>query len=73
MSLLAFEIEQFKGITEKFSDENRLQTLKLQKLNIMTSFAELPQDLPIPIDDGACDRLLNQALPSIFLQQFKRI
>ena len=33
----------------------------------MGSFAELPKDLPVPIDDGACNHLLNQVLPSIVL------
>ena len=35
--------------------------------NGMESFAELPKNLPIPVDDGACDRLLGQSLPSVFL------
>jgi peroxiredoxin len=33
----------------------------------MANFAELPKDLPAPLDDGACNHLLNQALPSIVL------
>lgn len=33
----------------------------------MNSFTELPRNLPIPIDDGACNHLLNQVLPSIIL------
>jgi peroxiredoxin len=33
----------------------------------MERLTELPQDLPIPIDDGACDRLLGEPLPSIAL------
>jgi peroxiredoxin len=33
----------------------------------MESFVELPKDLPVPIDDGACNHLLNQALPSMLL------
>lgn len=33
----------------------------------MQNFTELPKDLPIPVDDGACDHLLGIALPSIKL------
>jgi peroxiredoxin len=33
----------------------------------MTSLAELPKDLPVPVDDGACNHLLNRALPSMAL------
>ncbi|PSB55313.1 peroxiredoxin [Chamaesiphon polymorphus] len=33
----------------------------------MERLTELPQDLPIPIDDGACDRLLGELLPPIAL------
>jgi len=33
----------------------------------MESFVELPKALPVPIDDGACNHLLNQALPSMLL------
>jgi peroxiredoxin len=33
----------------------------------MDKLTELPQDLPIPVDDGACDRLLGISLPSIAL------
>lgn len=33
----------------------------------MNKLTALPQDLPIPIDDGACDHLLGIALPSISL------
>jgi peroxiredoxin len=33
----------------------------------MQNFTELTKDLPVPIDDGACDRLLGLALPSINL------
>lgn len=33
----------------------------------MERLTELPQDLPIPIDDGKCDRLLGELLPSISL------
>ena len=33
----------------------------------MTSFEKLPQNIPVPIDDGACNHLLNKALPSRFL------
>ncbi len=33
----------------------------------MVNFAELPQDLPIPVDDGACDHLFGKVLPSIDL------
>jgi peroxiredoxin len=33
----------------------------------MERLTELPQDLPFPIDDGACDRLLGELLPPIAL------
>lgn len=33
----------------------------------MVDFAELPKDLPIPSDDGACNHLLGEALPSVEL------
>ena len=33
----------------------------------MENLKELPQDLPTPIDDGACDRLMGKYLPSIAL------
>lgn len=33
----------------------------------MGSFTELPRDLPVPVDDGACNHLLEEALPSIAL------
>jgi peroxiredoxin len=33
----------------------------------MEKLTDLPKDLPIPVDDGACDRLLGKALPSVFL------
>ena len=33
----------------------------------MNKLTELPQDLPIPVDDGACDHLLGTSLPSIAL------
>ncbi len=33
----------------------------------MDKLTELPQDLPIPVDDSACDRLLGASLPSIAL------
>ncbi|HIK33826.1 MAG TPA: peroxiredoxin [Oscillatoriales cyanobacterium M59_W2019_021] len=33
----------------------------------MKNITELPKDLPIPIDDGACDHLLGQFLPSTVL------
>lgn len=33
----------------------------------MDKLTELPQDLPVPVDDGACDRLLGASLPSIAL------
>src|SRR5919199_854398 len=26
---------------------------------------ELPQDLPVPVDDGACDHLMGMRLPSV--------
>jgi peroxiredoxin len=34
----------------------------------MTNFAELPSDLPRPIDDGACNHLPGLAMPSVRLQ-----
>ena len=33
----------------------------------MSKLAELPQDLPIPVDDGACNHLLGKSLPLIAL------
>jgi peroxiredoxin len=33
----------------------------------MTSFTELPSDLPRPVDDGACDHLRGLAMPSVRL------
>lgn len=33
----------------------------------MVNFAELPKNLPVPVDDGGCDRLLGETLPSIAL------
>jgi peroxiredoxin len=33
----------------------------------MQSFNELPKDLPVPFDDGACDHLQGMALPSLTL------
>jgi peroxiredoxin len=33
----------------------------------MEKLAELPKDLPIPADDGACNHLLGKSLPSIAL------
>jgi peroxiredoxin len=33
----------------------------------MTNFAELPSDLPRPLDDGACDHLPGLAIPSVRL------
>jgi Redoxin len=33
----------------------------------MNKLTELPQDLPIPVDDGACNHLLGIPLPSITL------
>ena len=33
----------------------------------MQNFTQLPKDLPVPIDDGACDHLLGLALPSMTL------
>ena len=31
-------------------------------------FESLPDDLPVPIDDGACDHLLNMKLPDLLLK-----
>lgn len=33
----------------------------------MGNFTELPKELPIPVDDGACSHLLGESLPSIAL------
>ena len=33
----------------------------------MSKLTELPQDLPIPVDDGACNHLFGRSLPSIAL------
>ena len=33
----------------------------------MTSFKKLPRNIPVPIDDGACNHLLNEALPTMLL------
>jgi peroxiredoxin len=33
----------------------------------MQNIHELPKDLPIPVDDGACDHLPGMALPSVVL------
>jgi peroxiredoxin len=33
----------------------------------MEKLTELPKDLPIPVDDGACDHLVGESLPSIAL------
>lgn len=33
----------------------------------MQNFFELPKDLPVPVDDGACDHLPGMALPSVAL------
>jgi peroxiredoxin len=33
----------------------------------MDSFAELPRNLPIPLDDGACNHLIEASLPSMAL------
>lgn len=33
----------------------------------MERLTELPKDLPIPVNDGACNHLLGQSLPSVFL------
>jgi peroxiredoxin len=34
---------------------------------VMGSLADLPMDLPIPLDDGACDHLIEVSLPSVAL------
>jgi peroxiredoxin len=34
----------------------------------MTNLTELPQDLPVPLDDGAADHLLGKKLPQVTLQ-----
>lgn len=33
----------------------------------MQKLTELPEDLPIPVDDGACNHLLGESLPAIAL------
>ena len=33
----------------------------------MEKLTDLPKDLPVPVDDGACNHLLGKALPSVFL------
>lgn len=33
----------------------------------MTTSTQLPQNLPVPEDDGACDHLLNETIPNISL------
>jgi peroxiredoxin len=37
----------------------------------MTTLSELPPDLPIPIDDGACDHLEGTSLPNLSLASTK--
>jgi peroxiredoxin len=44
------------SIRIKFTDEQKMQ-----------NFFELPKDLPVPMDDGACDHLPGMALPSLAL------
>ena len=34
----------------------------------MTNLYQLPDDLPVPIDDGACDHLQGMSLPSLLLE-----
>jgi hypothetical protein len=34
---------------------------------MMQNIHELPKDLPVPVDDGACDHLPGIALPSVAL------
>jgi len=34
----------------------------------MTSLYELPHDLPVPVDDGACDHLEGMAVPALELE-----
>jgi hypothetical protein len=36
----------------------------------MEKLTELPKDLPIPVDDGACDHLVGESLPSIGTRKF---
>ncbi|MDC0832790.1 hypothetical protein POG22_07150 [Geitlerinema sp. CS-897] len=33
----------------------------------MDKLTQLPKNLPVPVDDGACDRLLGKFLPSVSL------
>lgn len=35
---------------------------------MMATFNELPENLPVPEDDGACNHLLGAVLPSIGLR-----
>ena len=37
----------------------------------MTNLSELPTDLPVPVDDGACDHLTGGRLPDILLPSTK--
>jgi peroxiredoxin len=39
----------------------------LKKDSCMKNLAELPKNLPVPVDDGGCNHLLGQTLPSIAL------
>ena len=34
----------------------------------MQNIHELPKDLPVPVDDGACDHLPGTALPSMAIR-----
>jgi hypothetical protein len=37
------------------------------KMSSIGNLTELPTDLPVPVDDGACSHLLEMTLPSIAL------
>lgn len=41
--------------------------MKISASKAMGSLEKLPGELPVPVDDGACDRLLGRSLPSIAL------
>ena len=44
-----------------------MQPLSYFERLIMNSYEALPDDLPQPVDDGACDHLIGMKLPRISL------
>jgi peroxiredoxin len=36
-------------------------------MSLPSDYSQLPENLPVPIDDGACDHLVGQSLPAITL------